>query len=251
MGNLIIRYWCKITVYLMLSLIYVFSGLSFLGKMMNKMHSFFKRIISFPLINVLPLLAFLLTYIYSLFIFFDNVCNSFILYYRTAFQTILLYFVFASPVLSYFVLLFAGSGPRDPKELEKNYCYQKKCYYIDYNSYCNLAFKAITKKNRWSYLVFTASVSVSTFVFSLYSLILLYLKVGSQNDGKKVPAALVIAVPFWISEARKADITLLMPLLATIPTFFWSLLTSIDTFQLMARRKSRAELFCSQKQKTE
>ena len=92
---------------------------------------------------------------------------------------------------------------------------------------------------------------MTTSVFSFFAGKLLYFKVGSQNDGEKVPVDPFYAIPYWIIQGYIEDLTLFAPLLVTIPTVLWSFLASLDMIILMLRKKTRAELLYHPKQKKE
>ena len=124
------EFW-KITLwsYIILSLAFIFGGQTFLGRHFNKIHDFFKKIISFPLINLFPILIFMISYAFVLFTFYDNVGNSVLLYYRPKWLTILLLIVESQPVFAMILLLFC-KNKLDSKKSSYNYCYQKKRHYV-------------------------------------------------------------------------------------------------------------------------
>ena len=122
-------YWSLIACYILTVFIYTCTGVTLLGSIISKIHSFFKRIISIPLINILPLLVFLITYIFSVFFFYDNVCSSFLLYNMNKLEAILLIFVFVMPIIALLLLIIMKPGKLDAVKSPQNYCYQDKLYY--------------------------------------------------------------------------------------------------------------------------
>ena len=115
-------------IYTFCSLFFIFGGLTFMGAKMNKIHSFFKRIISLPIISLLPLFTFVILYTAILFVFYDNVCMSIYLYNRPQWLSNLFIIFEAQPFVA--LLLFSFNKSKlDPKKEASNYCYQRKKYY--------------------------------------------------------------------------------------------------------------------------